>query len=32
MSISNLDSLFKPNSVAVIGATGEPGHVGSVIM
>ncbi|QLA17613.1 bifunctional acetate--CoA ligase family protein/GNAT family N-acetyltransferase [Desulfolutivibrio sulfoxidireducens] len=32
MSISNLDSLFKPNSVAVIGATNEPGHVGAVLM
>ncbi len=32
MSLSNLDSLFKPNSVAVIGATNEPGHVGALLM
>ncbi|NMC47943.1 MAG: bifunctional acetate--CoA ligase family protein/GNAT family N-acetyltransferase [Desulfovibrio sp.] len=32
MSLSNLDSLFKPNSVAVIGATNEPGHVGAMLM
>ena len=32
MSIANLDGLFKPNSVAVIGATNEPGHVGRVVM
>ncbi len=32
MSQVNLNALFKPNSVAVIGATEEPGHVGAVIM
>lgn len=32
MSVANLDGLFKPNSVAVIGATGRPGHVGRVVM
>lgn len=32
MSVANLDGLFKPNSVAVIGATNEPGHVGRVVM
>ena len=32
MSVANLDGLFKPNSVAVIGATNEPGQVGRVIM
>jgi len=32
MSVANLDGLFKPNSVAVIGATNEFGQVGRVIM
>lgn len=32
MSVANLDGLFKPNSVAVIGASNQPGHVGRVVM
>jgi len=32
MSVANLDGLFKPNSVTVVGATNEPGHVGRVVM
>jgi len=32
MSVANLDGLFRPNSVAVIGASNEPGHVGRVVM
>lgn len=32
MSLVNLDGLFKPNSVAVIGATNTPGHAGRVVM
>jgi len=32
MSVANLDGLFRPNSVAVIGATSQPGHVGCVVM
>ncbi len=32
MSIYNLDALFRPSSVAVIGASRTPGRVGSVIM
>jgi len=32
LSQVNLSSLFRPNSVAVIGATEEPGHVGAVVM
>ncbi len=32
MSIRNLDSLFAPNSVAVIGASTRPGTVGNVVV
>ncbi len=32
MSVANLDGLFKPNSVAVVGASEEPDHVGCVVM
>ena len=32
MSVTNLDGLFKPNSIAVIGAANTPGHVGRVVM
>ncbi|EFL49624.1 GCN5-related N-acetyltransferase [Solidesulfovibrio fructosivorans JJ]] len=32
MSARSLDALFRPNSVAVIGASADPGHVGAVIM
>jgi acetyltransferase len=32
MSLVNLDGLFKPNSVAVVGATNKPGHPGRLIM
>jgi acetyltransferase len=32
MSVSNLDSLFKPNSIAVIGASNVPKSPGSVVM
>src|SRR6202008_4671542 len=32
MSIRNLDKLFKPRSVALIGATPRPGSVGAVIL
>jgi len=32
MSATNLEGLFKPNAVAVIGATSEHGHVGRVVM
>ena len=32
MSARSLDALFRPNSVAVIGASTEPRHVGAVIM
>lgn len=32
MSAQSLDSLFRPNSVAVIGASADPRHVGAVIM
>ncbi|MBV8508076.1 MAG: bifunctional acetate--CoA ligase family protein/GNAT family N-acetyltransferase [Alphaproteobacteria bacterium] len=31
MSIRNLDKLFKPRSVALIGATSRPGSVGAVV-
>ncbi|WP_243439174.1 bifunctional acetate--CoA ligase family protein/GNAT family N-acetyltransferase [Fundidesulfovibrio soli] len=32
MSVANLEGLFKPTSVAVVGATNEEGHVGRVVM
>ncbi|EHJ47684.1 GCN5-related N-acetyltransferase [Solidesulfovibrio carbinoliphilus subsp. oakridgensis] len=32
MSARSLDALFRPNSVAVIGASTDPRHVGAVIM
>ncbi|MHC1713791.1 MAG: GNAT family N-acetyltransferase [Solidesulfovibrio sp.] len=32
MSVQSLDALFRPNSVAVIGASTDPKHVGAVIM
>lgn len=32
MSARSLDALFRPNSVAVIGASTDPAHVGAVIM
>ena len=32
MSVRNLDKLFKPRSVALIGATDRPGAVGAVVM
>ncbi|MBI5834720.1 MAG: bifunctional acetate--CoA ligase family protein/GNAT family N-acetyltransferase [Armatimonadetes bacterium] len=32
MSVRNLDALFNPKSVAVIGASNRPGSVGSVVM
>jgi acetyltransferase len=32
MSVRNLDSLFKPTSVAVIGASKSPGSVGGIVM
>lgn len=32
MSVANLEGLFKPNSVVVVGATNQPGHVGRVVM
>lgn len=32
MSARSLDALFRPNSVAVVGASADPGHVGAVIM
>jgi acetyltransferase len=31
MSVRNLDKLFKPQSVALIGATPRPGSVGAVV-
>ena len=31
MSVRNLDKLFKPQSVALIGATPRPGAVGAVV-
>ncbi len=32
MSIRNLDKMFRPQSVAVIGATDKPNSVGSALM
>ena len=32
MSLKQLDSLFRPKSVAVIGASNRPGSIGSVVM
>ena len=32
MNLANLSTMFKPNSVAVVGATEEPGHPGAVVM
>ena len=32
MSIRDLDCLFRPSSVAVVGASKRPGSVGSVLM
>ncbi len=32
MNLESFNTMFKPNSVAVIGATQEPGHPGAVIM
>lgn len=32
MSLTNLDSLFSPKAVAVIGATNEPGNIGHLVM
>lgn len=32
MSVLNLDALFRPKSVALVGASQKPGHVGSVVM
>lgn len=32
MSVRNLDALFHPSSIAVIGASNRPGSVGSVVM
>ncbi|HEY1259232.1 MAG TPA: bifunctional acetate--CoA ligase family protein/GNAT family N-acetyltransferase [Stellaceae bacterium] len=32
MSVRNLDKLFKPQSVALIGATSRPGSVGAVVV
>src|SRR6266567_3586148 len=32
MSVRNLDKLFKPGSVALIGATDRPGSVGAVVL
>jgi acetyltransferase len=32
MSVRNLDKLFKPCSVALIGATDRPGSVGAVVL
>src|SRR5260221_5755780 len=32
MTIRNLDRLLKPGSVALIGATPKPGHVGNVVL
>ncbi len=32
MTIRNLDRLFRPRSVALIGATPKPGHVGHVVL
>lgn len=32
MNLDNFNTMFRPNSVAVIGATEEPGHPGAVLM
>jgi acetyltransferase len=32
MSLTNLEFLFSPKSVAVIGATNEPGNIGHLVM
>ena len=32
MPIRNLQNIFKPNSVAVIGATDKDGEIGAVVM
>jgi len=32
VSIRNLDALFRPESIAVVGASNRPGSVGSVVM
>ena len=32
MSVRNLDSLFKPQSVAVIGASNQPKSIGGIVM
>src|SRR5438552_2641215 len=32
MSVRNLDSLFRPASIAVIGASNQPGKIGTVVM
>ena len=32
MSIRNFDALFAPRSIALIGASNEPGSVGSVLV
>src|SRR5258706_6000587 len=32
MTIRNLDRLLQPRSVALIGATPKPGHVGNVVL
>ena len=32
MSVRNLDKLFKPGSIALIGATARPGSVGAVVL
>jgi len=32
MSVRNLDALFKPSSVAVLGASNRPGSIGGVLM
>ncbi|WP_029896379.1 bifunctional acetate--CoA ligase family protein/GNAT family N-acetyltransferase [Desulfohalovibrio reitneri] len=32
MSLSNLDALFKPSSVAVVGASNQPGSAGFLVM
>jgi len=32
MSIRNLDNLFRPRSIAVIGASNRPGAVGNIVM
>jgi len=32
MSLTNLDSLFSPKAVAVIGAANDPANIGHVVM